>query len=71
MTETYLIRNPRPSFIPRLVNKEPEYAKQRWGECSTCPEEVYAECRRRQLFQPEMPMMCERLDELDVMGLDE
>ena len=73
MTDTYLIRDNRQGYAPRLVTKKPEYRKKKLGSCKKCPIRIQLECRDRQLNRPEMPMMCELVDELDVLtsGLDE
>lgn len=73
LTEKYLIRDNRPKYTPRLVTKKPEYRKRMLGSCKKCPERIQAECRDRIRHRPNMPVMCERLDELDVLasGLDE
>ena len=73
MTEKYLIRDNRPRYTPRLVTKKPEYRKKMLGSCAKCPLSIQVECRDRQLNRPEMPMMCELFDSLDVMasGLDD
>jgi len=73
MTGAYFKRVPPSSYTPRFVTKRPEYEKKKWGECKVCPERVQAECRHRQMTDPAMPMMCELVDELDVLasGLDE
>ena len=73
MTDTYLIRDNRQSYTPRLVTKKPEYRKKKLGSCKKCPKSVQEECRYRIIHRPEMPMMCEVWDQLDVLtsGLDE
>jgi len=73
VTEKYLIRDPLPGYKPHLVTKKPEYRKKKFGSCDKCPKSVQAECRDRMIQRPAMPMMCELLDELDVLasGLDE
>ena len=68
MTEKYLIRDNRQRYKPRLVTKKPEYRKRMLGSCSKCPKKVQEECRYRMIHRPEMPMMCELWDVLDVLA---
>ena len=69
LTEKYLIRDNRPRYTPRLVTQKPEYRKKMLGSCGKCPEKIQVECRDRIRHRPNLPVMCERLDELDCMML--